>query len=84
MNKFFVCYQGLIWTILGDGSSNYPGKNEIIVYNELKTVYVVSPTKEVIGEYTLWDTLTDLAGAIEGDLKAIKALDKLVQSGLKH
>lgn len=84
MNRYFVCEHGLIWTILSDGSTNYPGKNNIFINSKLKTAYIVSSTKEVIGDYTLWDTLTDLARAIEGDLSAIKALDKLVQSGLEH
>lgn len=85
MNKYFVCDQGIIWTVFGTGKSNYPGQNQIILNSKIKTVYIVnSSTKEVIGDYTLWDTLTDLARAIEGDLTAIKALGKLVQSGLQH
>lgn len=61
--KFFVGDNGVIYTVYANGTSNLTyGANSIVKDN---TISILDSCGMVIDEYTLWNSLVDLANAIE-------------------
>ena len=59
--KYFINSEGVIHPI---GSWNV--SNWFVVNEKLETVYTLDGEGCVTGEYTLWNSLTELAHALEG------------------
>ena len=63
--KYFVDSNGSINFIDEFGNTDHIRK--IVVNEKEKTVYTVDDDMMVIGEYTLWNSLTELANQIENN-----------------
>jgi hypothetical protein len=62
MTKWFIDCNSIIYPIFGT-DNDY---DWVIVSEENNTVYTIDRDRMITGEYTLWDSLTELAKAIEG------------------
>lgn len=62
--KYFICDQGIVWPVNADGSSPFAGK---LVLEGYKVLHVDFDGEgdEVVSEYQLHESLTDLGIAIE-------------------
>lgn len=66
-NRYFVGQNSVIYTLFPSGASNFPGDFKVEGSNilELGARDDVGDSREIIEEYTLWDSLVELAKAIE-------------------
>lgn len=62
MTKWFIDCNSTIHPIFGTSCD----PDWFVVYKDHQIVYVVNEDQSVKAEYTLWDSLTELAAAIEG------------------
>jgi ABC-type histidine transport system ATPase subunit len=65
MKRYFIDCNSSISFVDIYGNTDYPGK--IVVNEKDKIVYTVHDEYDMVtGEYDLWNSLTELANAIEG------------------
>jgi hypothetical protein len=66
MNRYFVCVNGVIWTVYDDGRSNFPGDFRV-VNNEIQVLGEADDDgcRLISDEYPLWNSLKLLAQEIE-------------------
>ena len=65
--RYFVDINGVIFTIYDDNTSNYPGDFEIVGsdFRSLGVKDCLGEGREIVDEYVIWDSLVELAQAIE-------------------
>lgn len=65
-NRYFVCVNGIIWTIFPDGRSNFNEDFKIEDDNLFVLGESCGASRLIIDEYSLWNSLVELAREIEG------------------
>ena len=65
MPKWFMDCNSIIYPVFGTSAD----PDWFVVSYDHQIVYVVDEDQAVTGEYTLWNSLTELANAIEGSTK---------------